>query len=111
MITIEQLEKEIRKDFESAGGFSALIADILQVSEMVDPKLHGESDFEEASIDCRLRYHKGSFYWLTGSSDYDQDHRGYWGCSCVIGKMSKSDAKAVAYNMLEQVIESACESL
>lgn len=107
MKTMEQFEKDIRKDFENADGFDALVVDIIQTSESVDPELHSEIGGGEASIDCRLRYHNGSFYWLVGLSDYDQDHRGHWGCCSVLGNLTKEHAKSLAEHLLEQVIDSA----
>ena len=102
-------EKQIRADFENAGGMDAMIVDIMAVSETIDgdPSLYSIGDGDEPVIDCRLRWHNGNFSWVTGPSDYDQDHRGHWGCGCVGGEMTEEDARSMGEAMLEQVLESA----
>ena len=99
-------EKTVLADFEECGGLNALVADILETSACVDPVDHYAGEHEEAFIECRLRYHCGCFYWLVGLSDYDQDHRGHWGASSVIADMDEAAARAVAEDLLEQVLES-----
>lgn len=107
-----KIEKQIRADFKVAGGMDAVASDILYVSEITiggDPKLYAGDGDEEPSIDCRLRWYDGIFSFVTGLSDYDQDHRGHWGCSCVVGGMTEEDARSMGLEMLEQVLESACK--
>lgn len=104
-------EKQIKSDFESAGGRGSLVADLLNLSAEVETlENHAGIDPEELTIDCRLRWHAGAFSFLTGSSDYDLDHRGYWGCSMVGMELSEEDARGIADDLLEQVIDNACES-
>lgn len=57
------------------------------------------------SVDVRLRYHEGTWMTYSGDASYDQDHRGYWGASGVIGNMETSDLEEVANDLLEQVLE------
>jgi hypothetical protein len=67
----------------------------------------GYCDEEIDSIDVRLRVHNEQWELLHGSSDYDQDHRGYWGASCIDGQC---DLEAVAISLVEQVQDDAAES-
>ena len=61
------------------------------------PKEKG-SDF--CGTDVRLRVHGGSWYVYTGSSDYDQDHRGAWGASSLsYGRQNLTD---LARDLIEQ---------
>jgi hypothetical protein len=106
-----QIESAIRRDFESAGGIDALTDDILFLSADVNPEDHSEPGVDDPSIDCRLRHHDGSFQFLSGSSDYDQDHRGDWGAASVIADMSLEDARGIADDLLDQVIDSALSSV
>ena len=56
------------------------------------------SDF--CGTDVRLRVHDGSWYVYTGSSDYDQDHRGAWGASSLsYGRQNLTD---LARDLIEQ---------
>jgi hypothetical protein len=40
-----------------------------------------------------------------GPSDYDQDHRGYWGASSVPGNGRKFNARQTAKDLIEQAKE------
>lgn len=69
----------------------------------------------EGECDVRLQvYPDGSWVVRCGLSDYDQDHRGYWGASSVpgvvAGKVKRFDSKAIARDLLEQCRESHAES-
>ncbi len=101
-------EETVRSDFESTGGFDALIEDILDLSKCVNPEDHSEFGIDEPYISCRLRYYNGSFQWLTGASDYDRDHRGHWGSSSVTQNMTAEEARSVAEDLFEQVLDSVC---
>lgn len=59
------------------------------------------SDF--AGTDCRLRWHDGSWSLLTGSSDYDQDHRGYWACSSISYDCTRAEAKEIAHDLISSI--------
>ena len=105
-----ELETTIKADFESAGGIKALAADILYLSADVNADDHSEPGVDEPFIDCRLRYHNGMFSFLTGSSDYDQDHRGHWGCSSVGMDCTDDESRSIADDLLDQVIDDAYQS-
>lgn len=53
--------------------------------------------------DCRLRWHNGNWSLLTGSSDYDQDHRGYWGYSGIPYDCTRADSKEIARELIESI--------
>ncbi len=100
------LEDKIRLDFESEGGLDALVADILSLSQEVSVADRCAPGEFEPSVDFRIQYHDGCFYWYTGDFSVDQDHRGHWGASSVIQDMTAEDARSVAEDLLDQVIES-----
>lgn len=60
--------------------------------------------------DVRLQvYPDGQWAVRWGSSDYDQDHRGYWGASVIPGVVRgieiDFDAEEIAQDLLEQAEE------
>ena len=66
-----------------------------------------ESDDADEGIDVRLQvYPDGHWAVRSGSSDYDQDHRGYWGSSSVPGDNRRFDSKALARDLISQAKES-----
>ena len=99
MTNIEQAEA----DFETEGGLDSLANWIKSVSDLVDPVGH------DPSIDIRLRYHNESWFTYSGSSDYDQDHRGYWGSSCVVANMTLDDCRDTAIDLREQTLNHLAE--
>ena len=61
----------------------------------------------EDTCDVRLQvYPDGQWALRWGDSQYDQDHRGYWGGSAVPGVVNgvakRFDSKATARDLLEQ---------
>jgi hypothetical protein len=63
-------------------------------------------DDADEGIDVRLQvYPDGDWAVRSGSSDYDQDHRGYWGASGVPGDNRRFDSKAVARDLIDQAKE------
>lgn len=101
------LEDTIRNDFESSGGISSLTNDILAISQDIDATYLPVPDGSEPIIECRIQYHNGIFGWYTGQPCYDTDHRGHWGASVVTQNMTREEARNVAGDLLDQVIESA----
>ncbi len=56
---------------------------------------------ETASTDVRLQvYPDGSWALRTGLSDYDQDHRGFWGASSI--SWDRQDLSSLARDLIEQ---------
>ena len=71
------------------------------------PEEFGEDD--EWGLDIRLQISKSDYgsEWSihTGSSDYDQDHRGFWGCSSISGEESTDDIIEIVEDLIEQAEE------
>ena len=57
--------------------------------------------------DIRLQVHKGAWSLHTGSPDYDQDHRGFWGASWL--PRSRCNTREIAKELIEQVLDDAVE--
>lgn len=111
---IDAVVKQARADHKDAGGHDALVIDLLALSASIDdynPADLTEPGCDEPTIDCRLRYHDGAFSFLTGSSDYDQDHRGSWGASCVGPNLLSDDALGIAIDLLDQVLDDLAQSI
>jgi len=65
-----------------------------------------EPDDADEGIDVRLQVMPDSTWTVNwGLSDYDQDHRGYWGASGVPGNNRRFDSKDVARDLIEQARE------
>lgn len=65
-----------------------------------------EPDDADEGIDVRLQvYPDGQWAVHSGSPDYDQDHRGFWGSSSVPGGNRRFDSKDVARDLIEQARE------
>lgn len=96
-------EKALKGSFDADGGSGSLAAWLMTVSGWVDPDEIGPGE-EEATIDVRLRYFDGDWYTYSGDSRYDQDHRGYWGSSCVGADLSEDGAKHLAKTLYGGVV-------
>ena len=65
-----------------------------------------ETEEEERYCDIRLQFWPdGDWAVHSGDSSYDQDHRGFWGCSSVSEDTSDVDIKNIVSNLTEQVME------
>lgn len=79
--------------------------------ESVATELRGINANVEGECDVRLQvWPDGEWAVRWGPSDYDQDHRGYWGASSVPGvnrkgQVSRFDSRAVARDLIEQAKE------
>lgn len=59
------------------------------------------------SGDIRLQvYPSGEWSIHTGSSDYDQDHRGYWGCATVSPTDTYSEIRNIARTLISEAKDS-----
>jgi hypothetical protein len=55
-------------------------------------------------MDVRLQvYSDGAWALRTGLSDYDQDHRGFWGAGSITASSMVKDLRQTAKDLLEQV--------
>lgn len=69
-------------------------------------KQDSADDGDDGGIDVRLQVHPDGTWTVNwGSSDYDQDHRGYWGSSSVPGDGRRFDSKDIARDLIEQARE------
>ena len=69
-------------------------------------KQQSAPDDDDGGIDVRLQvYPDGDWAVRWGLSDYDQDHRGYWGSSSVPGDNRRFDSKDLARNLIDQAKE------
>ncbi len=79
----------------------AVAAELVRVNRSVDSA-------DDEGVDVRLNVQAdGSWSVLWGLSDYDQDHRGYWGASSVPGNKRRFRSRDVARDLLEQVKDHA----
>ena len=86
-----------------AGIVPELAQALLAESETLDP-----ADFadDESCLDVRLQvYPTGGWYLRVGLSDYDQDHYGYWGASCIMPDLDRPSAEDLAVDLVEQARE------
>lgn len=62
----------------------------------------------EVDDECDVRlqvYPDGSWAVRFGASDYDQDHHGFWGASCVPGGRRRFMSRDVARDLIDQARE------
>jgi len=66
---------------------------------------------DDLTIDVRLQLHSDS-YWAvrSGDSQYDQDHRGFWGSSCVGSDDSDDGLEDIARDLIDQCADSAAQA-
>lgn len=63
----------------------------------------GDFNGEVGTLDVRLQvYPDGDAYVRSGSSDYDQDHHGFWGASSIAQSDDWKELIAVAIDLIEQ---------
>lgn len=70
-------------------------------------EMPGKDEF--SGTDARLRVHAGSWQLLTGSSDYDQDHRGAWGSASIPYACTWKEAREIARELIDDCAESAAQ--
>ncbi len=79
------------------------LRDTFDRADLIDPCIDDEDS--PGYTDVRLQVHNGSWYYHTGDSSYDQDHRGFWGASSISRGCSWSEARYVARDLIEQAAE------
>lgn len=76
----------------------------------VASELRAINDYVENECDVRLQvYPNGSWAVRFGSADYDLDHTGYWGASCVPGNGKRFASYVIAADLLAQAREQHAE--
>lgn len=68
-----------------------------------------DSDSEFVGTDIRLQVTANGWQLHTGSSDYDQDHRGFWGASCL--SYGKQNLLSLARELLDDARESHAQAI
>jgi hypothetical protein len=61
-----------------------------------------QEDLEETEVRLQV-YENGNWKVRYGDPSFDVDHLGYWGCSLVSTKDTKSDLTKTAVYLIEQV--------
>ena len=80
----------------------AHLADTLRELLPVDLAFRAEgADDDHPSMDVRIRvrFDVDAWYFSTGSSDYEQDHRGCWGSSVLGHETTPEDCNDIAEAM------------
>lgn len=78
-------------------------AELRAVNKNTFDRPRGRRGEAEDSIDVRLQvYPDGDWSVRWGPSDYDQDHRGFWGASSVPGNNRRFRADDVARQLIDQ---------
>ncbi len=108
--------------FAADGGIDALADRIQAYSETLAdspddpvPGLIGPANDDDYG-DVRLQYldalehGTGGFTLHTGLADYDSNHHGHWGASCVPPWSPYADCKMIAHDLLEQVLDSVAQA-
>lgn len=61
-----------------------------------------EEDKEGATHqDCRLRVFEGYWWFYTGDSSYDTDHRGFWSASSIPYHCTREQSREIARELIE----------
>lgn len=77
--------------------------------ELKDLKSHVDFSKNNPEIDVRLQvYENGQWAIRLGLSDYDQDHHGFWGSSCLSSRCNCVD---IARDLLDQVKDQYFDSV
>lgn len=64
----------------------------------------------EQRIDVWLRVMSdGAWDLLTGDSQYDQDHCGYWGSSCIGPNLTQAESEEIAKDLIDQCRDHAAQ--
>jgi hypothetical protein len=112
------LEDEIvREELDAVDAVLPSIADI--ASEIHACGVYLRDTFKPSDLDdgegnigtdYRLQIHDdGSWETHSGSSDYDQDHRGHWGASFVPRGCTWAQAREIAKDLIGQAADSLAE--
>ncbi len=65
--------------------------------------LEPEPGEDEVYGDIRVQVHDGGWSYHTGSSQFDQDHRGLWGSASVPAGCSRKLAREIAIDLIEDI--------
>ena len=94
IVTIKEVAAEVY-------AFGQYLARNFSEEDLREPGSHPD---DAVCGDCRLQVHDGSWYFHTGSADYDQDHRGSWGAAFVPRGVTKSEARGIAKSLIDEAM-------
>jgi ribosomal protein S17E len=86
---LTELVSELKKDMEKS------------------PEDYTEVGSDDPSIDIRLQWHDDKWQVHVGSSDYDQNHKGFWGSSSVTPDTKLDDLLETLIDQVEEDMESS----
>lgn len=76
---------------------------LVNLKRLIDwDEVNCREDEDERLVDVRLNVQDDGWSLLYGPSDYDQDHRGFWGVSCI---SSSCNCVSIARELIWQVKE------
>lgn len=111
MKTTQKTDRQVMRELGLTIG--ALAADVHEFGQYLknnyDPKDLTEYGEDEPSGDIRLQIHGGGWQTHHGDSQYDQDHRGAWGSSCVPVPCAWKAARDIARDLIDQVLDQLAE--
>jgi len=88
-----------KREFCEQGGISRLAEQIRDIA----------TTMSEPTVDCRLCYHDGEWFFLVGLSGYDLDHKGFWGASRFDRHYGKQGSRDIAHYLFEHVMDAIAE--
>lgn len=78
---------------------------------LVLARLNREIEASDEGCDVRLQvYPDGTWNVHWGPSDYDQDHRGFWGASGIPGGKRRFRSREIARDLINQAKDAYAES-
>jgi len=86
---LTELVSELKKDMEKS------------------PEDYTEVGSDDPSIDIRLQWHDDQWQVHLGSSDYDQNHKGFWGSSSVTPDTKVDELLETLIDQVEESMESS----
>lgn len=72
-----------------------------------DPADITEYGCDDAGGDVRLQVRGGGWSVHTGDSQYDQDHRGAWGCGWIRAGASMRESRETARELIDEAADCA----
>ena len=78
------------------------------LASVIDPDDLDHDDDGEPFGEVRIQVMPDyGWYWHTGDSSYDQDHRGYWGAASIGLNMTEEEARDTAIDLIDQARDAA----
>ena len=76
-------------------------------SQIENVRVFFEDDLDVLEVDIRLQLVDGTYYFHSGDSQFDDDHRGAWGYGCidVTEEYSDDDLSFIAEEIVNEALE------